>query len=65
MANNIIISLFFCAIVLIFKVGLSEMFTSDAETKKFSENKAQWPSFLTSAFENFKNLIADVVNVGL
>ena len=30
-ANSIIISLFFSAIVLIFKVGLSEMFTSDAE----------------------------------
>ena len=30
-ANIIIISLFFSAIVLIFKLGLSEMFTSDAE----------------------------------
>ena len=44
-ANSIIISLFFSAIVLIFKVGLSEMFTSDEKTKKrSSENNAQWSS---------------------
>ena len=34
----------FSAIVLIYKVGLSEMFTSDVEKKKNKTKKPQWSS---------------------
>ena len=33
--------------------------------KQKQENKAQWPSFTTTTFENFKNSIAGVVNADL
>ena len=49
-ANSIIISLFFSVIVLIFKVGLSKMFTSDAEVIQAVSNLT--PLLAISVFLN-------------
>ena len=49
-ANSILISIVFSAIVLIFKVGLSELFTSDAEVIEAVTNLA--PLLAISVFLN-------------